>query len=278
MKKTALFLTLLLILFSGCVGSKPQADSTTSTTTPTATTSTTIMPSFGPPVKGDLVSIDYTVTWQGEVFDTSIKVEAETSPHKELIESMHPRGFEPLKFIVDAESADPASRIFSSTVKTMISGDTRSITEPAEIFGWTHKDELVQTQPRSFTLPILETLSSEEFQTLFEKTPKKDMHISWYKHWNSTVTDIEAETISIRHNAINGSTYTGIGGTITIETSTETIKTTFNPELGKTFLTPDNRYLTYTDVGPDSVVADYNHPLAGKTIEIEITLKSITSL
>ncbi len=277
MKKTALLLTLFLILFSGCIGSKPLVDSTTSTTTQITTTSTTIIPSLGPPEKGDLASIDYTVTWQDEVFDTSIKVETETSPNKELIESMHPRGFEPLQFIVDVESADSASRTFSSTVKTMKIGDTHSITEPAEIFGWTRKEELVQTQPRSFTLPIFETLSSKEFQTLFEKTPKKDMQISWYKHWNSTVTDIEADTISIRHNAVNGSTYTGLGGTIKIETRAETITTTFNPELGKTFLTPDKRYLTYTDAGPDTVTADYNHPLAGKTVQIKITLKNITS-
>lgn len=275
MKKTALLLTLLLLITSGCVGSNPQPLPDT-TTAPSTTTSTMISQGFSPPEKGDIVSIDYTVTWQGEVYDTTIEELSGRSQQRELIESMHPDGFRPFTFKVDTGSANPVTQLFSRTVKTINPGDTTSLSKSAEVFGWTRREELVQTQPRSFTVPIEETLSSEEFQKLFEKQPKKGMQISWYKHWNSTVSEIESGNIRIVHNPINGSTYTGLGGTITIQTNTDTITTTFNPTLGKTFLTPDKRYLTYTNTTSDTVTADYNHPLAGKTIQIEITLKNIT--
>jgi len=276
MKKTALLLTLFLLLFtSGCVGSNPQP--LPDTTTAPLTTSTTVSHGFGPPEKGDIVSIDYTVTWQDTVYDTTLEELAEKSPHRELIESMHPNGFAPLTFTVDADLKSPEGALFSTAVKNMKTGDIISLTEPAETFGWTRKDELVQTQPRSFAVTLEETLSLERFQELFEKQPKNGMQISWYKHWNSTVSEVKSGNVHIVHNPIDGATYTGLGGTITIQTSPSTIKTTFNPELGKTFLTPDKRYLTYTDANSETVTADYNHPLAGKTIQIEITLKNITS-
>ncbi len=272
MRRTFIILA-VLILIGGCIGSEPKQQTQSSTTSTTEINTDTVLET---PENGDLVSIHYTVTWNNEVYDSTLKEKAESSPHKELIQSMHIDGFEPLIFTVDMDSKDPIKNFFSITVNTMKPGDNKKISKAAELFGWTHDEERIQTQPRSFTVPIEESVSLERFQELFEKTPDIGMQISWYKHWNSTVTDIETETVLITHNPLNGSTFNGLGGSIEIKSGEKTITTTFNPELGKTFLSPDSRYITYTRAAPTEVTVDYNHPLAGKTVEIEITLNNIT--
>ena len=52
-----------------------------------------------------------------------------------------------------------------------------------------------------------------------------------------------------------------------------------NPEEGDVFETTDEEghtaYFVVKDVRPESVVIDFNHPLAGKKVEFEITLKAV---
>ena len=52
-----------------------------------------------------------------------------------------------------------------------------------------------------------------------------------------------------------------------------------NPEPGDVFATEDEDghpvYFVVTSLKPDSVVIDFNHPLAGKEVEFAITLKAV---
>ena len=52
-----------------------------------------------------------------------------------------------------------------------------------------------------------------------------------------------------------------------------------NPETGDVFETTDEQghaaYFVVKDIRPESVVIDFNHPLAGKEVEFAITLKAV---
>jgi FKBP-type peptidyl-prolyl cis-trans isomerase 2 len=265
--RNELALLILVLLSIGCLGAEPS-----NTATPPATE---IIPGASPEI-GSVVHINYIIRTEGEVIDTTIEDSANASPYSELIESLHPFGFEPFTFIAHPDYADSYLRILSKTVLDMGAGENKTITLLSRDLGWEKRDDLIQSQPRSFSIPRVETISVASFREDFGKDPEEGMEVSRYKHWNSTVTKVNDGAAVLLHNPVQDSTFEGLGGTIKISFDESSVTTELMPKLNQPFMTPDDRFVTYTEVNETHITLDYNHPFAGKILEVELALLSVS--
>jgi FKBP-type peptidyl-prolyl cis-trans isomerase 2 len=260
---------ILISLSIGCLGSEPSSNLTV---TPPATE---IIPGASPEV-GDVVQINYIIKAEGEIIDTTYEDSAIASHYAGLIESLHPFGFEPFTFIAHTDYANPYLRILSKTVLDMGAGEEKTISLNSRDFGWEKGDDLTQSQPRFFSIPREETLSIASFQEIFGMEPEEGMEVSRYKHWNSTVTKVTDGVAHLLHNPVKGSTFEGPGGTIKISFDDSIVTTELVPKINQPFLTPDDRFVTYTAVNETLITVDYSHPFAAKILDVEIALLSVS--
>jgi FKBP-type peptidyl-prolyl cis-trans isomerase 2 len=264
--KKALIPLISLILILGCLGSEPAETDLISPTT------TEIVHNEFPEV-GDVVKINYIMKDEGVVVDTTYGEIARKSPDSELISAIHPFGFEPSSFIVGSGHINPE---FSTAVITMRLGAKKTIVLPPEkSVGGPRNEDLIQVMERFTSAPREEVISTPQFQSIFGTTPEKGKKIE-LQYWNSTVTEVDNESTILRHDPKNSSLFEFPSGNLTIEFNETTIVMEFIPKINQTAIANDGRYVTILNSNKTHMTVDYNHHLAGKTLEVEIVLEEIS--
>ncbi|MCK5699274.1 MAG: FKBP-type peptidyl-prolyl cis-trans isomerase [Candidatus Aenigmarchaeota archaeon] len=193
----------------------------------------------------------------------------------------------------------------------MKTGDKKTITiEPKEAYG-EHIPELVgiaeriQHKERNITVITKESLTSKEFQEIFQKRVAilGDTVSTFASPWDYTITGIKPDNITIKAQIKKGDTYTlpdmqlwnstaieikeneaifrqnPKDGTIvptrlgnaTITTSKDLFTLTINPKIGDIYFL-DNIPAKVTKLNSTHITLDANHPFAGKTIIFDIEL------
>jgi FKBP-type peptidyl-prolyl cis-trans isomerase 2 len=225
------------------------------------------------PKLGEVVRINYIVKSDGIVFDTTDEGIAKGSPNYELLQGTHPFGFEPLNFILGSDHVD---NVFNEAVLTMELGGKKTFNLPAEkSIGKARNEDLIQVMPRHSKLSREGRMPNQQFRTAFGFEPEVGKQLS-FDYWNSSVIKIENETTTYRHNPVKGSSFEFPGGNISITFDDSIITLQFIPQINKTSLTKDGRFITVISSNESHMLVDYNHPLAGKTTEMEITLQGIS--
>ncbi len=264
MNRTGLVL-IAMVLLLGCLG---QEDIEKTTPTPTAPSVNGKTPS-----PGEVVRMNYIIRSQGNVLDATMEDVARASPEYEVIKFMHPAGFEPLTFIVGSLFINPD---ISAAVTNMSVGEVKTINIPPErSVGGLRRPELVQILPRFTILPLVESIPTPIFQQTFGIEPSPGLELA-LDYWNSTITTMDPEITTLTHNPENNSKLEFPGGWIIITRDNQTITMEFAPKINTTFVTPDERFVKIISSNQTHMVVDYNHPLAGKVLEVEITLEEIS--
>ncbi|RMF90420.1 MAG: hypothetical protein D6733_03935 [Methanobacteriota archaeon] len=263
MKGTIILLITAAVVVAGCLGN--------GSTAPNTDAGKTLLDRA--PSDGDIVTINYVMRVEGELLDTTYEELANASADAEDIAAAHPFGFEPLTFIVGSGHVNPE---FSKTVKNMKPGDVVTIQIPPEETPWGPRVEgLVRTMSRFGHVPIEETLPTPLFQGMFGVEPEVGAEVA-YQYWNSTVIEVTEESTTVRHNPENGSVIPVNGGNVTITYNETTVTMEFVPLINVTFIAPDGTPVTVIWANETHMVADYNNPLAGKNMEVEIHLEEVS--
>lgn len=154
--------------------------------------------------------------------------------------------------------------MFSAGVKT---GDTVAVDyvgtfEDGKVFDTSleqvAKDNALYSPQRSYA-PLQFTVGSGQMIPGFEKAVM-GMKVGDEKKVTLAPADAYGETREDLIVAVSGSQFTEAG---------------LNPEVGQTYQTAQGVSATVKAVSGDSVIMDYNSPMAGKTLVFEITLKEI---
>jgi len=275
-----IFGILIGILISGCVGEKTVK-------------------------QGDRIQVDYVGRLEdGSIFDTSIQEVAEKAgiynPQK---------AYQPLNFTVGGEEVLEG---FDSGVIGMKVGETKTIVIPPEkgygqidlnlinIFPQVWEESLTTVFPKKVNI------TSEDYQATFQKMAKigdvvqqprtsinltivdirdtnvtlnynlkmGDVFMVTGRPWNETVVKIDAENITIRHDAKKNQTLpTTMPWNITVINISEKNMTLRNNPV------PNTTIQTYFGVAKisfneTSIIFDFNHELAGKTLIFNVTVLS----
>jgi FKBP-type peptidyl-prolyl cis-trans isomerase 2 len=261
------FLLLALVLLMGCLGSD------NGTTNDVVTPSPTQNDSGDFPKSGDVVSINYIMKTDDKVVDTTYEEVARSSPDASLIFSLHPFGFEPYTFIIDSVHINPE---FSSNLVEMEIGEERTIILPPEkSIGGQRRDDRIEVMDRFSSVPREESIPLEIFRSSYDVEPEHGAMVD-FPYWRSVVTEVSNDSVVLQHNPVEGSVFETPGGNITVSIEGTEIVLEFVPRIGETAITNDGRFITILSSNETHMVVDFNHPLAGKTLEVEFTLESVS--
>jgi len=259
---------MIILSMSGCVGPKTPGNETT---TPTPTNET---PSGTPPT--------------GQVNENPKETPAETSDivmPGATVEVNYVGKFEdgtifdqsepgsPLKFTVGAGQMIPG---FDAAVAGMKVGETKNVKlSPEKAYG-NYDPNKIQRIPRIEIDSRVIPLPVDTFKQVTGKDPVLNETYSVQQlPWPIKVVGINSTTVNVRHEPVSNTVINAGFGEVTTVTFNETsLILTHNPAVGAKINTQSGVF-TVIGVNDTTISVDTNSPLAGKTLNFEITLVKI---
>jgi FKBP-type peptidyl-prolyl cis-trans isomerase 2 len=291
MKKILILLAVAILLFSGCVDQKTGNQKTGNQKT----------------VKiGDNVSVDYTGSINGKIFDTSIENIA-----KENNLSVPNRIYKPLRLIV---GKGQVIKGFDEGIIGMKVGESKTLTIPPEKAYGPKDPQLVQTVPIIQNAPTIKTflkvfqIPVDRFNVMFGgdhkigdsvKIPGANINLTVIDintsnvlvsynlqvgdkisqsgaPWNETVIKIDDKNVTVRSEVKKNDKIQFEGApwnTTVVDVDSENITLRHN-SIPDTNIR-DGLYLTRVRFNETYITMDRNNELAGETLIFNIAIKSI---
>ncbi len=286
--KKILILILAMLIFSGCVSQNQSGQNNTKTVQ-----------------VGDNVSVDYTGTLNGKVFDTSIE-----SVAKENNLSSPIRHYEPIRFVVGKGFMVKG---FEEGIIGMKVGESKTLTIPPEKGYGQKNPQLIQTVPIIQNFPIIRNFSktvdvpTNQFDGIFGSGRRigENVHIP-ESNANLTILNISSSYVHVAYNLKVGDEAIGLApwNETVIKIDDHNITTKSNAKKddivqlkGAVWNTTvidigsDNLTLRHNKI-PDTqmragfgslnvhfnethIILDANNKLAGQTLIFEVTIRSI---
>lgn len=253
LQRTAI-LVLAIVVLTGCASEIPKAEVKEAATV-----------QFG-----DEVSLNYVARFldSGEVFDTSEEEVAKNSSIPKSTNFKPRANYAPLKIVAGEGIISPA---FDAALVGMRIGEEKSILlPPVDAFGY-RNESLVKWLPRVLRVPRIEEISREDFESSYGKLALNDTFETYY--WSARVVDLTNETVTLRHEAQNRSINTE-GGTVKISAG-DIVTVEFVPRINVTFKSKTADYVTILAANETMMLADYNHPYAGRSVVFHVRIEKI---
>ncbi len=242
---------LLIILLSGCVSGSKVVES----------------PSVA---IGDTVSLNYIVKIDGLVFDTSYESVASDAKIPK-IEGFKPKAsYEPLNFTSGKGLMIPA--LEKALIGMRVGEEKEILIPPEEAYGnWSPLHVL--PAPKFYELARIGEIPLEEFRQGIGSEPKVD-NIVKLRYWSGRILNVSNESVTILHEPVNGSYVETSMGQAAISVNNTHIRIEAMPVINSTVQT---QFGTGRIVGINetSILVDYNHPFAGKTLVFQIKVEKI---
>lgn len=144
---------------------------------------------------------------------------------------------------------------------------------PENTFG-IYKEEKLKEFPLVHTIPVTVDLNMETYKKKYNSLPEKGNLIRINPYFKSRIIEIENEIIKLENLAKDGYTETAPFGKTVTRVNGGMITLRLEPVKGAAFdLGRAKGYIS--DVGKKSFVVDFNHPLAGKSLNLDIEVLSI---
>ena len=159
----------------------------------------------------------------------------------------------------------------------MASGERKTITlAPEQAFG--PRDESKVTRyPRVNTVPARMTLPAEEYVKRFGGFPTEGKDVTLFPYLKARVAAVGEKEVTLSVSATDGAKYDESYGTITTTVDALGVSLTLTPKVGASVPAGDHPGLI-TGFDAESFTVDANHPLAGKTIVVNLELVSLTKV
>ncbi|NOZ59962.1 MAG: hypothetical protein GXO66_10395 [Euryarchaeota archaeon] len=154
----------------------------------------------------------------------------------------------------------------------MSPGDVRRVTlPPGDAFGDVNTS-LLRWEPRRFSVPRFVNLSPEEYRSAYGNpgegaaAVEGTLRLRVIEAGEGYVL-VEREPLYTRINTT--------GGVVEVTANATHITYFFTPVLNLTLVDPDGGFITYRDANATHVLADRNHPLAGREVTAELRLQRL---
>ena len=223
--------------------------------------------------KGDLATVDYQAMFEdGTLFLTTRKEISENPARKKVSWYIAAKSYMPEVVTAGASSLLPG---VGKAVVGMKPGETKHLVlAPEQAFGQADPQKRVEF-PVTISLPNKVTSPTTEFVKRTGTQPALGQVFPLTPYFPAQVTAIHDDTVEMEFQAEDGKTFTEPFGTTTVRKTENDITTTLSPKIGSLFpLQEGNGIITASD--GKTFTVDQNHPLAGKTIVIDLTLAGLT--
>jgi FKBP-type peptidyl-prolyl cis-trans isomerase 2 len=213
---------------------------------------------LAPVAKGDLVTVRFTAK------------EPEGAPIS-LPEGMAKQDT-PQEIIAGNEEVFPG---LGAAVIGMGDGEKKQITlTPEKAFG-ARTPANRETFPLQNSVPAHTTMSAENYVKRFGAFPAKDKEVPLTRYMKGRVEKIGDKDVTLAFSAKEGEIFNEPFGTVTMSVGKDNIIMKIAPKLGAHFSTGD-RQGVITEIDGTSFTVDFNHPLAGKTIVVDLEVLAVT--
>ncbi len=231
-------------------------------------------PSPGSPaVNGDLARVEYTATLEdGSLIFSTNRRSAENPALKKVSWYRAPARFEPESVLVGKPSRLPG---LSDGIVGMSVGEKKRLTLPPDrAFGQPDPKKreslpLVRTLPRSSTLP------AEEYVKRFGGFPSVGKEVPFTPYFPARVEEVGDKEVRLSLVVEDGTTYRDTYGVTTVRVRGDSALTTLVPVIGAEFPLQEG-YGIIVSADDTTFTVDTNHPLAGKTIVVDLELSGLT--
>lgn len=220
--------------------------------------------------EGDTIEVDYTLKYPNNtIIDTSnIDTAVKTDTYNEN------KTYEPISFTVGAGELPPG---IEEAALGMEEGEEKTVELlPEKAYGeW--DPTLVEKIPRTRKIPLISNHTIEEFINITGEEPTVNKTINPGEgFWPVTVLDVIGDTVILFHNVTNETPLVTVFGNAILNVSgMEADATLPAPNIGdEVFI--GGYYARVLDVNKTTVVLDYNHKHAGKTLVFTIKVESIS--
>lgn len=221
---------------------------------------------------GDLVSVQYTARLEdGSLVDaTSEDVWKKEGQRKTQNGPL--RGFFGPEDVVGGAPGEIVG--LGEAVLGMSVGQKKTVSLPAEKAFGAFDEKLTSRFPREKRTPVTMEMSKGEFVKRNGMEPVKGAEVNMVPHVKGVVVKVDDSKATISFDAKDGLTVQDNIGSIAVHNDGKEITLRLNPTIGADFISGDKTgRITGFDDG--SFTVDFNHPLAGKPIVIDMEVLSI---
>lgn len=213
--------------------------------------------------KGDVVAVDYTVTdAAGKLLLTS-----RAAVTKEQSQRLAPE-----EIIAGTPAAIPG---LGEAVPGMAIGEKKSVTLPAEkAFGLSDPAKIIQF-PTIKTFSKTIRMPADEYVKQFGSFPVVGKELELTPYFKSRITAVSEKEATLEFLAKDGERFTEPYGEVRVRLDGEQISIILAPRIGAPLEVQGKRG-TIAAVDAASFTVDFNHPLAGKDITLDLEVVSLT--
>jgi len=224
-------------------------------------------------VAGDLVTVHYTASLEdGSVFATT-RESVVTNPSGKKVSWYSP----PLNYAAEEVVAGKREILpgLGEAVIGLQPGEKKHVVFPPEkAFGAADPKNTVQF-PLARNLPRIVRIPADEYVKRFSSFPVVNKEVDLVPYFRSRVAQVTEQDVALEFLAENGKVINEPYGTVTVAVSGEQITTTLKPVVGAAF--PVNQGTgVITAADGTSFTVDFNNPLAGKNIVLDLEVTSLT--
>ena len=223
--------------------------------------------------KGDLIAVNYIGALEdGALFETTMADVAQDPNRKKVSWFQNPKTFAPAEFIVGEKAPLPGMADMALGMKA---GDKKTITLlPERAFGPPNPQNIISF-PCTRTIAKTMQITPREYVERFNKFPVKNATVQMTPYFKARVAKITENYAALNMLAKNGETIEDSIGTTTVQVNKENVVLTLKPKIGSPFVI-EGRSGLITSSDNKTFTVDFNHPLAGKTLTVEVQIVSIT--
>ncbi len=222
---------------------------------------------------GDLVRVNYTATLEDGALVRSTLARGSGDPNRKRVAWYEePKAFSPEEIVAGRQT-----ELFGlgEVVVGMAAGAKKHLVLPAgKAFAMPNPADQVRL-PRVKNIATSIRMPAEEYVKQFKSFPAIGKEVELLPYFKARVAEVSERDVRLDFLARDGEHFTESYGSVAIGAAGERITITLTPKIGVPFAVGERTGLiTAADDGEFTV--DFNHPLAGKPVTLDVEVVSIT--
>ncbi|MDY6989268.1 MAG: thioredoxin family protein [Thermodesulfobacteriota bacterium] len=223
--------------------------------------------------KGDLIRVDYTVTLEGgALIRTTLDEMAKGATCEKAKSYEEPTSFAPEEILVGTEGSVPG---LGDAVLGMAAGEKKSVTlSPEKAYGLRDEDKVVDF-PRVKKQAKIVEMGPSEYMARYGTFPLEGAEVNYDAYFDALIMEVAEDLVVLSLFPVEEGPIEDEFGTAVITEGESEMDITLTPKIGGNFYArnQDGRVVASDS---DNFTVDFNHPLAGSSVVLDIELVSLT--
>ena len=223
---------------------------------------------------GDLVTANYTLSLDdGSLVATTVETVAHDKAVKKVSWYRQPASYGPQELVAGKREIMPG---LAEALVGMKPGEKKHVTlAPKDAFGAPDPAKN-QRLPFSQTFPVTIRMPAAEYTSRFGSFPVVNKEVAVMPHIKFRVSAVTERDVALEFQTKNGSSFEEEYGTVSIAVADGKITMTLRPKVGAPFPLKEGAGII-TGVDGTGFTVDMNHPLAGKSVVMELEALTVAA-